>query len=78
MGAKTLKAVDGYLRARARHKDAHLEALWLSKKGPLTGSGIRQMLKRRCTESAIPIITPHQLRHTFSHYFLASGVRKRT
>lgn len=73
MGAKTLKAVDTYLRARARHKDADRPELWLSKKGPLTGSGIRQMLRRRCKQAGIPVITPHQLRHSFSHYFLASG-----
>lgn len=73
MGAKTLKAVDAYLRARARHKDADRPDLWLSKKGALTGSGIRQVLRRRSRQAGIPEINPHQLRHTFSHYFLASG-----
>lgn len=73
MGAKTLKALDAYLRARARHKDADRPELWLSKKGALTGSGIRQVLRRRCRQAGLPEINPHQLRHSFSHYFLASG-----
>jgi integrase len=73
MGAKTLKSIDTYLRVRARHKDSERPELWLAKKGPLTGSGIRQMLQRRCNQAGVPVITPHQLRHSFSHFFLASG-----
>lgn len=73
MGPTTLKAVDGYLRARARHVEAHREELWLGGKGPLSGSGIRQMLKRRCRESAIDEIHPHMLRHYFAHSFLTAG-----
>jgi site-specific recombinase XerD len=73
MGPKTLKAVESYLRARARHSAADLPNLWLGGKGALTGSGIRQMLKRRCREAGIAEIHPHMLRHSFSHYFLAAG-----
>lgn len=73
MGPKTLKAIDGYLRKRAGHKDAQRPFLWLGAKGRLTGSGIRQMLKRRCREAGIDEIHPHQLRHSFAHSFLASG-----
>jgi site-specific recombinase XerD len=36
-GRKTAKALDRYLRARTRHKQAHSERLWLGPKGPLTG-----------------------------------------
>jgi site-specific recombinase XerD len=73
MGPKTLKSVDTYLRKRASHKDAESPFLWLGVKGRLTGSGIRQALKRRCREAGIPEIHPHQLRHSFAHQFLASG-----
>ncbi len=73
MGPTTIKAVDTYLRARARHPLAHDTALWLGKQGPLTGSGVRQMLRRRSKQAGIESIHPHQLRHTFAHSFLSAG-----
>jgi site-specific recombinase XerD len=72
-GKKTATAVDRYLRARARHPDRELESLWLSSKGRLTDSGVRQMLERRCTSAGIPAINPHRFRHTFAHQWLADG-----
>jgi len=38
-GRKAGEALDRYLRARARHKDAELPWLWLGKKGRLTEWG---------------------------------------
>lgn len=73
MGPTTLKAVDGYTRARTRHPEAHRPDLWLGGKGKLTGSGIRQMLKRRCREADIEEVHPHMLRHYFAHSFLSAG-----
>jgi site-specific recombinase XerD len=73
MGANTIKAMDGYLRKRASHKDARTPSLWLGAKGRLTPSGIRQMIQRRCREAGIPEIHPHQFRHTFAHIFLSQG-----
>lgn len=63
----TADAVDRYLRSRARHRHAALPWLWLSTKGRLTTSGLRQMLERRCTEVGIDPINPHRFRHTFAH-----------
>jgi site-specific recombinase XerD len=71
-GARTGQALDRYLRLRARRPDAHRAELWLGLKGPMTGSGIRQMVWRR-SEAAGCRIHPHQLRHTFAHAWLASG-----
>lgn len=63
----TADALDRYLRARDRHRHRDLPALWLSTKGRLTTSGLRQMLERRCVEAGVAPINPHRFRHTFSH-----------
>jgi len=69
----TGQAIERYLRVRSRHIRAASEALWLGPKGPLTDSGIAQMLRRRCTKAGIDQLHPHQLRHTAAHQWLAMG-----
>jgi len=70
LGSKTALAVDRYLRKRARNEYAGLDALWISRKGPLTTSGLRQLMERRCDQAGIPRIHPHALRHHFAHSWL--------
>jgi site-specific recombinase XerD len=72
-GRKTAKALDRYLRVRLGHVDAESDRVWLGLKGPMTGSGVRQMLWRRSGEAGIPRMHPHQLRHFFAHSWLAEG-----
>ena len=72
-GTKTAKALDRYLRARRSHPAAASPAVWLGLKGPMTGSGVRQMLWRRSTAAGIDRMHPHQLRHFFAHSWLAEG-----
>jgi site-specific recombinase XerD len=72
-GAKSTKAIDRYLRMRGKHPERDLPNLWLGLKGPLTTSGIRQMVWRRSTEAGIPRLHPHQLRHYFAHDMLKNG-----
>jgi integrase len=72
-GARTSKAIDQYIRTRARHREASSPALWIGPKGGMTDSGIAQMLERRCAEAAIAKIHPHQLRHTAAHQWMAAG-----
>jgi len=75
-GAKTSQALDRYLRARGRHRDAdRLDAFWLGMRGggKMTDSGVAQMLQRRGREAGIGPIHPHQLRHSFAHQWLADG-----
>jgi site-specific recombinase XerD len=70
-GVKTGQALDRYLRARAKHKDAAAAALWLGvKRTALTASGITQMLARRAEQAGIGHIHPHQLRHTAAHAWM--------
>jgi site-specific recombinase XerD len=73
MGAKTVKAVDRYLRTRARHRYANEPWLWLGQKGHMSTSGVAQMLRRRSDQAGIERIHAHQLRHTFAHEFLSAG-----
>jgi site-specific recombinase XerD len=72
-GNRTAMALDRYLRLRGRHAWAAEKALWLGAKGPMTDSGIRQMIERRAQQAGIGHVHPHQLRHTFAHQWLAQG-----
>jgi site-specific recombinase XerD len=72
-GDKTAVALDRYLRARKVHRLAESEWLWLARKGPLTSSGLGQMLERRGEAAGLGRIHPHQLRHTFAHAWLVEG-----
>jgi integrase len=72
-GRKTNLALDRYLRARSRHRLAHLDALWLGQRGPLTTSGLRDLLDRRARQAGIPALHPHMFRHTFAHEWLSAG-----
>jgi len=72
-GRRAGEALDRYLRARTRHKDAAMPWLWLGKKGRLTEWGLVMMLRRRGAQAGLPGLHPHQFRHTFAHQWLAQG-----
>jgi site-specific recombinase XerC len=73
IGKKTARDIDRYIRVRAVHPHADDPWLWLGKKGRLTPSGIYQMIKDHGNTIGLPDLHPRQLRHTFSHDWLASG-----
>jgi site-specific recombinase XerD len=68
------RTLDRYLRIRARHAQAHRPQLWLgaASRGPLTASGIYQMIARRGSQSGVDVY-PHRFRHHFSHTWLYRG-----
>lgn len=72
-GSRTTESLDRYLRARRRHRLGDRPELWLGVRGPLTDSGISQMLERRAASAGIADMTPHRFRHTFAHQWLAAG-----
>ena len=67
-------ALDKYLLTRRRHQHADHPALWLARKGPLTNSGLAQMLRRRCADAGIDRVNPHAFRHTFAHNAKVGGM----
>jgi site-specific recombinase XerD len=72
----TAQALAAYLRVRRSHRLAALPALWLGSRnrGPMTGSGVYQMLQRRTEHAGYdPDVHPHQFRHTFAHDWLHGG-----
>jgi site-specific recombinase XerD len=74
LGAKTLRALDRYIRReRAEHRLADLPHLWLTRLGPLSDSGVGQIVARRASMAGLGHVHPHQLRHSFSHHWLAAG-----
>lgn len=74
LSEKTQAALKRYLRARLHHPQARRDALWLGRKGPMSTSGIRQMLWRRSLTLGTRI-HPHQFRHTFAHAWKSDPLR---
>lgn len=66
-------ALDNYLRLREKHAYAYTPALWLGNRGPMTPSGLYDIVKNRAAEAGFPGFHPHLLRHTFAHQWLADG-----
>ena len=73
IGAKTVKALDRYVRIRRHHPHASEPWLWVGKRGRMRESGVYQMLARRAREAGIGRIHPHQFRHTFAHHWKVAG-----
>jgi site-specific recombinase XerD len=73
-GNRTGEALRRYIRTRARHPLATAtDALWLGRKGPMTDSGVRQMMERRGQQAGVEGLHPHRFRHQFAHQWLAAG-----
>ena len=72
-GNETAKVVDRYLRGRRNHRlnaDPHL---WLGRRGPLSPSGIAQVIKRRGRQVGLNDLHAHLFRYSFAHRWLAAG-----
>jgi site-specific recombinase XerD len=73
VGRKTAQALDRYLRAREEHRLAHLPNLWIGRNGPMTPSGVYQVVHDHARAAGLPEMHPHQLRHAFATSWLAEG-----
>lgn len=72
--AATAVALDRYLRERKGHRWAPNPAMWIGPKGPLTDSGIAQLIRRRGEAAGLAGLHPHQLRHTWAHLMKVGGM----
>jgi integrase len=72
-GKKTTTALDRYIRKRRVHRLAGSDGFWLGLKGPLSNSGISQIVLRRGADAGLGRIHPHQFRHTMAHRWLSAG-----
>jgi site-specific recombinase XerD len=75
-GKQTAKALDRYLRLRARHANADEPWLWLGRRGRLLDNGILQLVRRRSREAGLANVHPHLFRHTFAHEMLSAGMQE--
>ena len=73
VGPRTAEALARWVRARRSHPHADRPELWLGPKGPLTASGVAQIVKRRAAQAGVAGVHPHRFRHTFAHQWLAAG-----
>jgi site-specific recombinase XerD len=74
LGAKATAALDRYLRVRSGHPHHRTSALWLGQKGPMTATGMRQVVQRRARQAGLEQrVWPHLFRHTGAHQWLAAG-----
>ena len=76
-GARTTRAVDRYLRVRARERWAHLDALFITQRGPLSPDGAREQMTVRGVQAGIADLHPHRFRHTWAHDFIMNGGQER-
>jgi site-specific recombinase XerD len=73
IGAKTVGALDNYLRLRARHPEHLRDELWLARKGSLTGHGLYLAVVERARRAGLEGVYTHALRHTFADRWLREG-----
>jgi site-specific recombinase XerD len=72
-GKKSAVDLDRYIAARAAHPRASDPALWIGKKGAITGSGMFQIIRRRGREAGMPGTFVHLFRHSFADRWLKDG-----
>lgn len=71
-GPKSALVMDRYLRVRSQHPWSTSTALWLGERGPMTGSGLAQVIRRRGQQAGVSVHL-HQFRHTMAHFWMAQG-----
>lgn len=76
VGAHTVRALDRYLRQRAKHPLAESKALWLGQKGLLRESGMAELVRERGRQAGLAKVHPHLFRHAYAHSMLSAGMQE--
>lgn len=77
IGATTVRALDRWIRARAKRPDAREPWLWLGRKGRLGETGIAQLVRARGREAGLDVrLHPHLFRHAYADSMLAAGMQE--
>lgn len=76
IGANTIRALDRFLRQRAKRPDAGEPWLWLGRKGRLGETGLAQLIRDRGQQAGLPGLHPHLFRHAYAHAMLAAGMQE--
>ncbi len=77
VGPTTVRAIDRYVRARAKRSDAALTWLWLGRKGQLRETGLAELIRDRASQAGVAgRITLHTFRHSYAHAMLAGGMQE--
>lgn len=69
-GKKAARDLDRYLRLRNAHAHAEAPQLWIGQHGPMTPSGVYQVVTDRAKQAGVKAYT-HLFRHSFAHLWLA-------
>ncbi len=72
-GRKTTQAIDRYLRARSRHQFAHLDALWVGRKGALSTQHFGRIIGALGDSIGVKGLHAHVFRHQFAHAWRNAG-----
>jgi site-specific recombinase XerD len=79
LSPRTVAAVLAYLRQRPKYARARsTSALWIGVRGPLTPSGVRQIVRKRAEAAGIPGVHPHMFRHAYADAHLKAGGEETT
>ena len=73
IGDATIKALDRYIRLRARRTSAALPSLWLGRKGQLGETGMAGLIRARGAAAGLAV-HPHLFRHAYAHSMLSAGM----
>jgi len=73
IGDSTIRALDRYIRLRARKPGADVPWLWLGRKGQLGETGMAGLIRARGAAAGLAV-HPHLFRHAYAHSMLSAGM----